>query len=69
MIIFGIARHIECISWHVQLWPCDLITIGSPAGNGTHYNRYLQPGDVMKASIDGLGMQHNRYVASDAAGS
>jgi len=61
-MIFGIARQIEYISWHVQLWPGDLICTGSPAGNGTHYNRYLQPGDVIEASIEGLGVQRNLCI-------
>lgn len=67
-MLFDIAHQIEYISRHVQLWPGDLIATGSPAGNGTHYNRYLQPGDLMEAWIDGLGMQHNRCVSGDSGG-
>lgn len=66
-MIFGIARQIEYISRHVQLWPGDLIATGSPAGNGTHYNRFLAPGDVMEATIDGLGTQRNLCVADTTA--
>jgi 2-keto-4-pentenoate hydratase/2-oxohepta-3-ene-1,7-dioic acid hydratase in catechol pathway len=62
-MMFDIARLIEYISGHVQLWPGDLISTGSPAGNGTHYNRYLQAGDVLEGSISGLGMQRNICVA------
>jgi 2-keto-4-pentenoate hydratase/2-oxohepta-3-ene-1,7-dioic acid hydratase in catechol pathway len=47
----------------VQLWPGDLICTGSPAGNGTHYNRFLQPGDVVESTITGLGMQRNAVIA------
>ena len=50
-MIFGVARIIEFLSANVQLWPGDLIATGSPAGNGTHYNRYLTPGDLMEGSI------------------
>jgi 2-keto-4-pentenoate hydratase/2-oxohepta-3-ene-1,7-dioic acid hydratase in catechol pathway len=62
-MIYGIARLIEYLSAHVQLWPGDLICTGSPAGNGAHYNRFLRPGDVMEAAIDGLGMQRNQCIA------
>ncbi|WP_429951858.1 fumarylacetoacetate hydrolase family protein [Leucobacter allii] len=41
-----------------------LIRTGSPAGNaGHHGNRWLHPGDVMEASVTGLGQQRNRCVA------
>jgi hypothetical protein len=43
--------------------PGDVLLTGSPAGNGTHYQRFLKPGDVMDASITGLGTQRNRCVA------
>lgn len=65
-MIFGVARIIEFLSANVQLWPGDLIATGSPAGNGTHYNRYLTPGDLMEGSITGLGTQRNRCVAEGA---
>jgi len=66
-MIFGVARIIEYLSTHVQLWPGDLIATGSPAGNGTHYNRFLKPGDVMEGSITGLGVQRNHCVAEETA--
>ncbi|HEY5208976.1 MAG TPA: fumarylacetoacetate hydrolase family protein [Stellaceae bacterium] len=67
-MIYGVARLIEYLSTHVQLLPGDLICTGSPAGNGAHYNRFLQAGDVMEASIDGLGMQRNPCVAEAKPG-
>jgi len=66
-MIFSVARIIEFLSTHVQLWPGDLIATGSPAGNGTHYSRFLKPGDVMEGSITGLGIQRNQCVAEEAA--
>jgi 2,4-didehydro-3-deoxy-L-rhamnonate hydrolase len=53
-MIFGVARLIEFMSAHAQLEPGDIIMTGSPSGNGTHYNRFLQDGDVMEAECDGL---------------
>jgi 2,4-didehydro-3-deoxy-L-rhamnonate hydrolase len=66
-MIFSVARIIEFLSTHVQLWPGDLIATGSPAGNGAHYNRFLKPGDVMEGSITGLGTQRNQCIAEEAA--
>ena len=62
-MIFGIARLIEHVSSVVQLLPGDVICTGSPAGNGTHYNRFLKPGDVVEASITGLGHHRNNVIA------
>ena len=61
-MLFDVARQIEYLSRHVQLWPGDLIATGSPAGNGTHYGRYLRHGDVVDAAIEGLGAQRNVCV-------
>jgi 2,4-didehydro-3-deoxy-L-rhamnonate hydrolase len=66
-MIFGVARLVEYVSHCVQLWPGDVIATGSPAGNGTHYNRFLVPGDVMEGSITGLGTQRNVCIADSAA--
>lgn len=62
-MIFDIARQIEYITNRVTLWPGDVILTGSPAGNGTHHGRFLQPGDEMVGSIAGLGEQRNRCEA------
>ncbi len=58
-MLFDVAQQIEYITAHVQLWPGDLIATGSPAGNGTHYNRFLRDGDVVESEIHGLGQQRN----------
>ena len=63
-MIVDIARQIEYVSTYAELWPGDLITTGSPAGNGTHYGRFLRDGDVIDATITGLGAQHNRCVGT-----
>jgi 2-keto-4-pentenoate hydratase/2-oxohepta-3-ene-1,7-dioic acid hydratase in catechol pathway len=61
-MIFDIARQIEYLSSLVELWPGDVICTGSPAGNGTHYQRFLQAGDVVESTITGLGVQRNVCV-------
>ena len=62
-MLFGIERQIEYISQYCRLLPGDVICTGSPAGNGTHYNRFLQDGDVMEGEIAGLGRQRLVCVA------
>lgn len=62
-MIFPVERLIEFISTHMRLLPGDIISTGSPAGNGTHYNRYLRPNDVVESSIDGLGSMRNTVIA------
>jgi 2-keto-4-pentenoate hydratase/2-oxohepta-3-ene-1,7-dioic acid hydratase in catechol pathway len=61
-MIFDIARQIEYLSSLVELWPGDVLCTGSPAGNGTHYKRFLQEGDVVESTITGLGTQRNVCV-------
>jgi len=61
-MIFDVARQIEHLSGIVQLLPGDIICTGSPAGNGTHYKRFLQEGDVVESSISGLGTQTNSCI-------
>ena len=61
-MIFGVPELIAHVSAITPLRPGDLLLTGSPAGTGAHYGRYLQPGDVMEATITGLGTQRNRCV-------
>ncbi|MFD6247395.1 fumarylacetoacetate hydrolase family protein [Streptomyces roseolus] len=66
-MIFGVARMVAYASQSAQLLPGDLVLTGSPAGNGMHWGRLLRDGDVMDASITGLGAQHTRCVAEEKA--
>jgi 2,4-diketo-3-deoxy-L-fuconate hydrolase len=61
-MIFSVARIIEYLSADVELQPGDIICTGSPAGNGMHYGRFIQDGDVLEGSITGLGQLRNRCV-------
>ena len=66
-MIFDVATLIEFTSKYIQLYPGDVIMTGSPSGNGTHYNRFLQDGDVMTAEIEGLiGQQVTRCEIEQA---
>jgi 2-keto-4-pentenoate hydratase/2-oxohepta-3-ene-1,7-dioic acid hydratase in catechol pathway len=66
-MIFDITRQIEYLSARVELWPGDLILTGSPAGNGTHYKRFLRPGDEVVGRIEGIGEIRNRCIAEEIA--
>jgi 2-keto-4-pentenoate hydratase/2-oxohepta-3-ene-1,7-dioic acid hydratase in catechol pathway len=46
----------------VVLEPGDLICTGSPYGNGSAFGVFLKPGDMMEATIEGLGTQRNPCV-------
>ncbi|MFE2943008.1 fumarylacetoacetate hydrolase family protein [Streptomyces sp. NPDC059255] len=56
-MLFSIAEVISHISHRTQLRPGDVVCTGSPAGFGSHHGRFLQPGDVLEASVEGLGTQ------------
>lgn len=62
-MMFDIARLIEHTSSITELRPGDLLLTGSPAGNGVHHGRFLQPGDVLESEITGLGTQRNMCIA------
>jgi 2-keto-4-pentenoate hydratase/2-oxohepta-3-ene-1,7-dioic acid hydratase in catechol pathway len=64
-MIFGVAFLVSDVSQFMRLMPGDVITTGTPSGIG-HARRppvYLQPGDRLDLSIQGLGQQGNRVVA------
>jgi 2,4-diketo-3-deoxy-L-fuconate hydrolase len=59
----SIERQIEYLSDRVVLEPGDLICTGSPYGNGSAFGVFLKPGDVIEATVEGLGTQRNRCIA------
>ncbi|MET9995012.1 fumarylacetoacetate hydrolase family protein [Streptomyces mutabilis] len=63
-MIFDVARIVAHCSKMATLLPGDLVLTGSPAGNGLVHGRLLRDGDVMDATITGLGAQRNRCVAA-----
>ena len=67
-MIFGVDRLIEHVSAITEMRPGDMLLTGSPAGNGTYWNRFLSPGDVIEGEISGLGVQRNRCVAAPEPG-
>ncbi|MER7752842.1 fumarylacetoacetate hydrolase family protein [Kitasatospora sp. NPDC097643] len=63
-MLFGIARLIADISAGMTLEPGDVIATGSPSGVGAGMvpPQYLQPGDLVEATIEGIGTLANPVV-------
>ncbi len=66
-MIFDIPTLIEHISEFIDLEPGDVIPTGTPAGVGFKRKppRFLQPGDVVRVSVTGLGVLENPVVAEE----
>jgi 2,4-diketo-3-deoxy-L-fuconate hydrolase len=62
-MVFDIAEQIAYLSQHTRLKPGDLICSGSPAGFGSHHGRYLRPGDIVEAGVEGLGAQRVHCIS------
>lgn len=54
-----VAELVEYINERVAVQPGDLIFTGTTAGVAWEDGRYLQPGDVVEAWIEGIGMLRN----------
>jgi 2-keto-4-pentenoate hydratase/2-oxohepta-3-ene-1,7-dioic acid hydratase in catechol pathway len=54
-MIFTVADAISHLSTMVSLSPGDVLLTGTPAGTGAERGVFLKKGDVVKASIEGLG--------------
>jgi len=63
-MIFDCATLVAYVSRFMTLNPGDLITTGTPPGVGMGMKppRYLKPGDVITAGIEGLGTQTQRVA-------
>jgi 2-keto-4-pentenoate hydratase/2-oxohepta-3-ene-1,7-dioic acid hydratase in catechol pathway len=63
-LIFDIPTLIETISTTVALEPGDVIATGTPAGVGIGFDppRYLQPGDRIEITVDGIGTLTNSAI-------
>ena len=63
-MIFGVAEQIATLSTSFTLEPGDIIATGTPAGVGVGRTppRFLQPGDVVRVSVEGLGVLENPVI-------
>lgn len=62
-MIYDIWQQIEELSQVMTLEPGDLIATGTCANVGIALGKFLQPGDVVKVAIEGLGHIENRVEA------
>jgi ureidoglycolate lyase len=64
-MIFGVVKLVSYVSHFITLYPGDVIATGTPPGVGQGVKPqpvFLRPGDVMKLSVEGLGVQTQRVV-------
>jgi 2-keto-4-pentenoate hydratase/2-oxohepta-3-ene-1,7-dioic acid hydratase in catechol pathway len=69
-MIFSVAKLIAYISRFCTLYPGDLIASGTPEGVGMGQQPapiFLQPGDVMRLGVQGLGEQQQTVYAWNPA--
>lgn len=64
-MIFPVAELVSFASHVFPLEPGDVITTGTPSGVGVGMDpmRFLEPGDVVRVEISGLGSIEHRIVA------
>lgn len=62
-MIFNVREQISYLSNMLTLEPGDVIATGTPTGVGKSRGIYLKPGDVMRASIEHIGVLENPVVA------
>jgi len=58
-MIFSVAEIIEFISSFVTLEAGDIISTGTPSGIGATKGRFLRSGDIVEATIEGIGVLRN----------
>jgi 2-keto-4-pentenoate hydratase/2-oxohepta-3-ene-1,7-dioic acid hydratase in catechol pathway len=59
-MVWGCAELVEYVAARSRLAPGDVVFTGTPAGVGHEDGRYLQRGQVVEATIEGLGTLRNR---------
>ena len=63
-LIFPVRHLVSYISRFMTLLPGDVISTGTPSGVGAGCEppEFLQPGDVVECTVEGLGSQRNAVV-------
>lgn len=66
-MIFGVRKLVSFVSHFITLHPGDVIATGTPPGVGLGVKPepvFLKVGDVMRLSVEGLGIQTQRIIAA-----
>ncbi len=65
-MIFGVRKLVSYLSEFMSLQPGDIISTGTPPGVGLGQTppKFLQPGQTLRLSVEGLGEQHLTTVAT-----
>jgi 2-keto-4-pentenoate hydratase/2-oxohepta-3-ene-1,7-dioic acid hydratase in catechol pathway len=68
-MIFPIRHLVWYVSQFMALQPGDVINTGTPSGVGSGFEptRFLEAGDVVEVTIDGLGTQRHTFVPADVS--
>ncbi len=64
-MIFGVRKLVSYVSHFITLHAGDVIATGTPPGVGMGKKPepvFLRPGNVMRLSVEGLGVQTQRVV-------
>ena len=64
-MIFGVVKLVSYVSHFITLHAGDVISTGTPPGVGLGKKPepvFLRPGDVMRLSVEGLGVQTQKVV-------
>ena len=66
-LLFGVAELVSIISREVTLDPGDIIITGTPSGVGVFREPqvFLQPGDVVRVEVEGIGSLTNPITDED----
>jgi 2-keto-4-pentenoate hydratase/2-oxohepta-3-ene-1,7-dioic acid hydratase in catechol pathway len=64
-LIFDVDEIVSYVSQFMTLLPGDVIPTGTPSGVGLGFKppKFLEPGDRVRLSVEGLGEQNQRLVA------
>ncbi|MES2469859.1 MAG: fumarylacetoacetate hydrolase family protein [Verrucomicrobiota bacterium] len=67
-LIFGVAHVLSYISHFMTLLPGDVVSTGTPSGVGAGHRPelFLKAGDLVEATVAGLGTQRQRVVVTPA---
>jgi 2,4-didehydro-3-deoxy-L-rhamnonate hydrolase len=70
-MVFDVLALIAYISTYIALDRGDLVITGTPSGVGVFRDPpvFLEPGDVVRCEIEGIGRVENRVMDGTPAGS